>query len=442
MMTPTKSVLLLAASGLALTLGGCKVDNRPLLARFGGPPPPAPAYAALPQPGLPDIDGGPAYPVGDLPPAKAYPYAERAYAMDRIVYQAPPAYGFAYDGVQPWAWQAADDGLMFAEPYGDDYRFYYYEPGATYPYFVRDDSYGYAYGPDGGLLALFDAAGALIAADQYGRYYPEARGYWSRGYDLHRAYGSGGRYPVDRAVWAERAPRLRQVEQSWIDAPQRQPAWRDWRASQGQRFARSEPQLQTDHFGADRGRHEGWARQGRGAQFAAAPMPGGRDQALHGGSGSGRGHDARGPQDQGHGRRTGQGPGGQGQHFAAAASPQGGGWQGGGHGGGHRGGPQAQFQAQPQPQRPGGHGGGGHGGGHAGGGGPPAQVAQGQPQPQWQGGGHGGGHGGEHGGQAQPQPQGRGGGQGGGQGGGHGGGGNGGGNGHGGGAGHADKHGR
>jgi hypothetical protein len=375
-MTPTKSVLLLAASGLALTLGGCKIDNRPLLARFTGRPPPA----AAPQPGLPDIDGPAASPASylappppPLPPAQAYPYAERARAMDRIVYQAPPAYGFAYGGEQPWAWQAADDGLMFAEPYGDDYRFYYYEPGAAYPYFVRDAGYGYAYGPDGGVLAMFDAAGALIAADQYGRYYPDARRYWSRGSDLQRAYESGRRYPVDPGRWAARAPRVRELEQGWIAAPQRQAAWRDWRATQGERYARADavpltaaPERRDNgrHLGWERGRHVGWDKQAERAQVAAAAPPP-APQSFGRREDRPPGRPERPPQvvephaDQPHGRGHGPGRGGGGQFAQAAPAPQGV-RDGGGHGEAHDGG-----------QGNGGGGGGGHGkggeGGHGGG---------------------------------------------------------------------------
>jgi hypothetical protein len=142
----SKPVLLLAASALALGLAGCKVDNRPLLARSD-----APDYAALPQPGAPYDPGAAApsygaqpYPASYLPPERAYPYAERAYGYDRAFYDAPPTYGFAYGDEEPWVWETADDGYMFAEPYDDEYRFYYYEPGADYPYFVRDADYGYA----------------------------------------------------------------------------------------------------------------------------------------------------------------------------------------------------------------------------------------------------------------------------------------------------------
>ena len=416
-MTPTKTVLLLAASGLALTLGGCKLDNRPLLARVSGQPPPA----AMAQPNLPDIDApvvgdATAYlaPPPPLPPAGAYPVAERARLMDRIVHEAPPAYGFDYGGVEPWAWQAADDSLMFAEPYGDDYRFYYYEPGATYPYFVRDPGYGYAYGPNGGLVAMFDAAGALIAADQYGRYSPDARAYWSRGYDLQRAYGGGRRYPVDPGAWAARAPRLRQVEQGWIEAPRRQPAWREWRASaQGARFARADlappptaagPAPHVDngrHLGWERGRHEGWNRPADRRQIAAAAPPaqiqslparegrGARQDRPHGRGGAPQAAQAARPLADQHGH----GHGGRKNDDQPAPQVQAGGAppkHGGGEGRG-RGGPQLAQAPQPQGGQ-----GGGHGHGH--GGGPPAPQAQPQGQPQGHGGGAGKGGGGDKGG--------------------------------------------
>jgi hypothetical protein len=360
-MTPNKTVLLLAASGLALTLGACKVDNRPLLARGAAP---ADSDAnGLPQPGLPGDPaygappayGANAYPASYLPPDRAYPYAERAYSLDRAFYQAPPDYGFAYADEQPWAWQAADDSLMFAEPYDGGYRAYYYQPGAAYPYFVRDPNYGYALGQNGVLLALFDAAGALLSGDSYGRYAPAARDYWSRGYDLHSAYGRSPRYPVDPAVWSQRAPQLRQFQQPWISAPDRQPAWRQWRTAagpaalqdydvqHGARAAAVDPGRRDNgrHLGWEQGRRQGWDRGGQQAVNVAQPQPHGQGHGWHGGE-----------------QRS----------FAQAAAPQAspGGWHGGGdHGGGHgqQAPPQQQAAAQPQPQHGGGpaHGGQGHG---------------------------------------------------------------------------------
>jgi hypothetical protein len=409
-MTPNKSVLLLAASGLALSLSACKVDNRPLLARG---PADADAYAALPQPGLPGgasygapAYGANAYPASYLPPERAYPYAERAYGLDRAFYREPPDYGFAYADEQPWAWQAADDSLMFAEPYDDGYRAYYYEPGADYPYFVRDPNYGYALGQNGVLLALFDAAGALISGGNYDRYAPNARQYWSRGYDLHSAYGRAPRYGVDQAVWSQRAPRLEQFQQSWIAAPERQPAWRQWRAAAGpatlqhyavqhaDRAAAFNPGHQDNggHLGWDRGQRQGENRSQQA--FAAPPQPrleapraiAQRDAGRQHGGDPGRSQQAaqrfNAPAVQGRDASF-RGPD---RHAAQAQPfqpPQHGGEGRGGHGGGQghqvQAQPQPQAQQQAQQQQVQQHGGGqGHGQpAHA----PPAQPAQGQPGP-------------------------------------------------------------
>ncbi|MDB5476321.1 MAG: hypothetical protein JWP49_1832 [Phenylobacterium sp.] len=362
-MTPNKSVLLLAASGLALTLGACKVDNRPLLARGAAP---ADAYNGLPQPGLPGDPGygappaygANAYPASYLPPDRAYPYAERAYNLDRAFYRAAPDYGFAYADEQPWAWQAADDSLMFAEPYGGGYRAYYYEPGAAYPYFVRDPNYGYALGQNGVLLALFDAAGALIGGGNYDRYAPTARDDWSRGYDLRSAYGRAPRYPVDQAVWSQRAPQLQQFQQPWINAPDRQPGWRQWRAAAGpaalqtydvQRAARAaafDPGRHDNgrHLGGDQGRPQGGDR---GAQPAFNPA----QPRFEPPRDAGRGQQAQ-RFDQGqppHGQGRGGHGGGEQRAFAQAAPPPAA--QGGWHGGGDHG-HQAQAQQQPAPQQP------------------------------------------------------------------------------------------
>ncbi|HEX3700539.1 MAG TPA: hypothetical protein VHV27_07685 [Phenylobacterium sp.] len=278
-------LLLLAASSLALA--GCKIDNRPLLARGDQP-----AVAALPDPGPIGANANVALvPVGQVVPNRAYPYAERAYALDRTFYDVPPDYGFDYGDEEPWVWETADDSYMFAEPYGDDYRFYYYQPGEDYPYFVRDADYGYAYGPDGSLIALFDAAGALLSAGDYDRYYPTARSYWSRGYDMHRDFGRAPRQTVNQGVWSQRAPTLARAQQSWLNAPARQPQWRQWRTSGGgqavaQRLAAERPA----RMGARGGQFAPqMAAQGRGFERGrfgpaqTAPTAGGRNAGFQGG---------------------------------------------------------------------------------------------------------------------------------------------------------------
>lgn len=463
---PLKSLLLLAGSAIALA--GCKIDNRPLLARGE----PEPAAVALPQPGPIDPNTGApvyaAYPSGgELFPAQAYPYAERAYALDRAFYDAPPDYGFYYGDEEPWVWETADDDLMFAEPYGDDYRFYYYEPGYDYPYFVRTADYGYAFGPDGALIALFDAAGALIGADQYDRYYPEARQYWTRGYDMRQDYGRAPRQAVNPQVWSRQGPVVARAEQTWINAPATQPSWRQWRASDAgravvQRVDTVRPARAAGPGpGAPRGGFRGFNAAPAPTTMAAAAPPDRRGRfapqgqprfeqrrfeqpgAMARNEGGRFGPRATAPSVQEHGRwasarapalQTAPMPRAEARapHGPPAVQPHGGGreWHGGGaparfaqaappqvqpHGGGHEwhggGGPTHVAQAASPPVQP--HGGGGGGGWH-GGGQPHAQPAP-QAQPPQQ----------AHPGGGQPQggggqPHGQGGGNGHGQGGGNG----------------------
>lgn len=231
------AVLALSCSALALGLTACKVDSRPLLARG------EPAYAALPAP--PDFPYGPdtlglpyAQPARVMPvssPYEGYALAERAYAYDRAAYQAPPDYGFRYREEDPWAWQLADDSLMFAEPYEDDYRFYYYEPGEDQPYFVRDQQYGYAYGDNGALTALFSVAGALLPNTQLSQLADVAGRYLARGQDLRQTYYGAPRYPVAERAWIDRAPLIYAAQEPWIAAADSQPIWRQYRESTGQR---------------------------------------------------------------------------------------------------------------------------------------------------------------------------------------------------------------
>src|SRR3954469_1152818 len=142
---------LLTAGAMALGLAACNDRD----ARSTAPPP---ALAVLdPSAGL--LPPAPPAPVARYEPAKGYRLAERAYGVQRAVYDAPPDYGFAYGEEEPGAWEPADDWSMYAEPWDDGYRYYYYQPGADYPYFVRDDDYGYGYDRSGTLVVVVDSAG-------------------------------------------------------------------------------------------------------------------------------------------------------------------------------------------------------------------------------------------------------------------------------------------
>jgi hypothetical protein len=247
---------LVSAAALSMALGGCKIDNRPLLAR--GDTPATPIEVGLPAPG--PLDPGYAVAAPAEPLAQAYAYPARAYALNRTVDQAPPNYAFGYGDTQPWVWDTPDEGMMFAEPIDDGWRSYYYEPGTAYPYFVQEPDYGYAYGDGGVLLAVFDAAGVLIGADRYGPYEHRARDYWRRGYDFDRAFQRAPRHRVDEADWRTRGPRLQASQDRWFQAAAAQPAWR--RTETGQGFA-------AHH---DDGRRLGWDKE-RGRQVVAASPP-------------------------------------------------------------------------------------------------------------------------------------------------------------------------
>lgn len=212
-----RPVLLASASAaLALGLSGCKLDNRPPAADYAY----APSAAALPY-------AQPAQVAATAAAYDGYALAQRAYAHDRVAYRQPPAYGFAYGGVEPWVWQADDDDLMFAEPIDDGYRFYYYEPGEAYPYFVRDRDYGYAYGPGGVLAALFDSGGVPLPQDRLYGVAPTAGRYLARGHDLRQVYYREPRVAVAEPAWTRRAPLIEAAQRPWIAAAERQPAFRE-----------------------------------------------------------------------------------------------------------------------------------------------------------------------------------------------------------------------
>jgi hypothetical protein len=386
-------VATVSTAALVASLGACKPEH-----------PAAPTASTIPALGPLDPTAGvPAYAPLPVPADDAYAYPQRAYGMSRTIHQRPPSYAFGYGGEEPWAWDEGDEGTMVAEPIDDGYRYYYYAPDATYPYFVQDPGYGYAYSPDGVLVGLFAATGALIAADRWRDEAPYAATYWNRGYDLDRAR-HGGRRPVPPGVWRARAPALYAGPERWFQAAQAQGAWRGeghraqpWRAAARPAVAvagdfrgppRAAPHIGPSQVRIEHGepRHDAGRRPGpeRG-HGSAGPGPhvqphgpgskgGDAPMAWREAHAGGQPHPGRAP-----GHRAGQG----GQAFAHVPQPHGGNPPGGS---GNHGAPHGWS-----------HGGGGQGnGGHGGGGGPPA-VRVSQAHGPGGGSGHGGvnpGHGG------------------------------------------------
>jgi hypothetical protein len=200
----------------------------------------APIMPAPPVSGLPrarSLD------YGYVPPEDDYAWIDRADMLFNTIGDAPPDYGFDYDGVEPWAWETADDYEIVAEPIDDGYRTYYYEPGADWPFLVSDPSYSYGYG-DGRLIAVY-AGGRLLGRDEAARQADAAARYWARGQALRRADQAVDRRPVSAFLWAQQQPVVERTRQRWTQARVQDPAWQQWRARQpnGPAMAR----LQAEH---------------------------------------------------------------------------------------------------------------------------------------------------------------------------------------------------
>jgi len=234
---------LLLVSTALITLAACRDDaKRPPAALAVTTPvadlPLAPEGAALTV--------GPPAPVGRLTPANYnYAWAERAYAVDRALYAARPDYEFEYDGIEPWAWETEDDWILYAEPLETGYRYYYYEPGEDYPYFVRDPDYGYGYDDGGRLVTVYTIAGLLLSPDYLYDRAPIAGRYWTRGMDLRRAAYRAPHRPIEDAIWREREPVFVRTQEIWTRAADEQPQWREYRRRDGGRdLRRLEPERQ------------------------------------------------------------------------------------------------------------------------------------------------------------------------------------------------------
>jgi hypothetical protein len=230
MSQPRLKFALLAAAG-ALALSACD-DNR--AARIDVPDPTPAAYApndlALPY-------AEPA-PVAPAPVDTAYLGPERAYDLQEAFYGEPPAYAFYDEGVEPYVWVADDEREMYAEPWDGGFRYYYYEPGAAYPYFVRDRDYGFSYDAGGVLISVIDASGGYLRPDRFRDVAPLAGRYWARGRELRNASRQARRTAVSAKAWEARAPMARRSAQPFIHAARTEPRWREWRRDGGDRQAR------------------------------------------------------------------------------------------------------------------------------------------------------------------------------------------------------------
>lgn len=242
---PSRSVLFSLCAAAALSAcdqPAAPSRPEPLFVPAGGEtylPPLAPAWESLPP--------APAAPLRQASYVPDYGYAERAYAIDRAFYEAPPDYGFDYMDVEPWAWRTYDGYTVFAEPVAYGYRYYYYEPGYDWPFFIRTPDYAYGYGPGGVLIAVYTAAGLLLPYDEVYVLAPRAGRYWVRSRELYVA-SSVRQVPVVYDAWLSRRPVLVRSQEPWMQAAVRQPGWRGYRDRHDARELR--------HFAPERQRRE------------------------------------------------------------------------------------------------------------------------------------------------------------------------------------------
>jgi hypothetical protein len=233
-MTHIPSRLSVAMAGVAmLALAACKEERT---VRIDAPEPEPLGFLQASSAELPYAEPAP---VAWAEPQQGYRWAERAYGMQQAFYDVPPDYSFDYGDEDPMVWVSDDDWSLYAEPWEDEYRYYYYEPGAAYPYFVRDADYGYGFGPTGLLIAVFDNRGRYLDRDVVYRLAPTAGRYYVRGRDLRNAGVRAQRIPVTYESWAQVRPRVVRSADPWVRAARDDREWRRWRERDDDRELRS-----------------------------------------------------------------------------------------------------------------------------------------------------------------------------------------------------------
>lgn len=116
------------------------VSMVPAVAPSAPPPPPAPP---------------------SQPPAAAFYWIDLADSLAQAIGDAPPDYGFRYDGIDNWAWLSRGGEMLIVEPGREGVVQYYFYRDETAPYLVRDAYYSYAFdGPR--LVQIYDNRGRLF----------------------------------------------------------------------------------------------------------------------------------------------------------------------------------------------------------------------------------------------------------------------------------------
>jgi hypothetical protein len=262
---------MLAAVLISSGLDGCDKKNADTSATADALPLPlttGPATVMVPAPAVAALPSAPPVRIVRVAnPSDEYAYADRAYAMSSAVGQAPPDYEFDYQGVHPWAWRSSDRSVRLTEPVDGGYRYYYYQPGASEPYLVRDPQYAYGYS-DGQLVAIYDGEGRLLPPEYIDQRADNAGRYLARAEALYEASLQNERRSVNAANWAERRAELDAARSQWQAQQSRQDAWRAYHAEHA---VEEQTYWQAEHERRDRSARSFDEWSGRG--FNGPPPP-------------------------------------------------------------------------------------------------------------------------------------------------------------------------
>ena len=306
------SVLVLAAALMSVGLAGCdqkknvpaQATNEPALPLTAGP-----ATAIVAAPAASALPSAPRVRVVHIAnQSDGYAYVDRAYEMSSAIGQAPPDYGFDYEGVHPWVWRSSNREVRLVEPVEGGYRYYYYRPGADEPYLVRDPSYSYGFS-DGQLVTVYDNEGRLLPPDYIDQRADDAGRYLARATALYQASLQSERRSVNAANWAARRAALDAERSRWEAQQNQQDAWRSYHA---QHEAEDQAYWRGEHDQRDRSARSFNDWQSRGYN---GPPPPPVDYA---------GHDNRNDQSlpgQGQSSPRGNGPGDHGQSALPPIGP-------------------------------------------------------------------------------------------------------------------------
>ena len=233
--------LLLTCAFAALLTGCGKSDqnNASDAASDTAPPPQAAlplaagaAPAAAPAPAATELPPPPA-PVSYVEAASDdYEYLDRAYAQRQAIADAPPDFTYDYDGQRPMTWRADDGSECVAEQLPDGrLRYYFYQPGADQPYLVQDPDYSYGYS-NGTLVVVYDSDGHVVSRDVAQRQEGIAGRYLARARALYQASVRDRHEAVAQANWERQRELVYQDRQRWVQAQERDAAWRAYHQQQ------------------------------------------------------------------------------------------------------------------------------------------------------------------------------------------------------------------